>query len=110
MTTTTFNHMSKITTTPALEKAKIDRIKAFMSTPESQEVINEELDRIMLAVLAKRIKEVRKAKGLTQTRLAQLMGMKQPEIVRIEKGESNIQANTIFSFLRAVNGRFEIIY
>lgn len=93
-----------------IEKAKDEKIRAFMQTPESLACMEEEYKRAMTAVLAKRMKEIRKAKGFTQQTLADLMGVKQPEIVRLEKGKSSMQIKTLFSFLRAVNGKCELIY
>ena len=102
--------MSYRTKQLAATKAKIDSLKTFMATPESKVMAAEEYERTMAAVIAHRIKEIRQAKLLTQEEVAALMGVKQPEIVRLEKGETSPNLSTLFKFLHAVGGRFEIIY
>jgi DNA-binding XRE family transcriptional regulator len=89
---------------------KIQKMKEFMATPENQELAEKEYERIMKAVLVQRIKEIRKAKNISQEEMAKLMGVKQPEIARLEKGETLPNFKTLFKFLFAINGRFEIIY
>ncbi|MEM1312562.1 MAG: helix-turn-helix transcriptional regulator [Patescibacteria group bacterium] len=81
-----------------------------MTTNESKKVVEEEYSRAMLGVLVERIKEIRKAKKLTQKQLAELMGVNQPEIARIERGESAPNLSTLYKFLFAVDARLEIIY
>jgi DNA-binding XRE family transcriptional regulator len=102
--------MSKILNTKKDQKAKIDKIKAFMAMPENKIIAEQEFERIMKAVLIKRIKEIRKAKKLSQQEVANLMGVKQPEIARLEKGDTLPNLSTLFKFLFAVNGRLELIY
>jgi DNA-binding XRE family transcriptional regulator len=92
------------------QKDKIQKIKAFMATDQNKALAKQEYERIMKAVLTKRKKEIRKAKKLSQQEMAKMMGVKQPEIARLEKGETLPNLSTLFKFLFAVNGRFEIIY
>ena len=91
-------------------KAKMDSLKAFMSTPESVAMANEEFERTMAAVMSHRIKEIRQAKLLTQEEVAKLMGVRQPEIARLEKGETSPTFSTMFKFMSALNVRMELIY
>jgi HTH-type transcriptional regulator / antitoxin HipB len=101
--------MTKVTK-KAPGQVKTDKIKAFMALPENRSYYEEERKKIMQEVITQRLKEIRKAKGLTQKELAERMGVKQPEIVRLEKGTNSTTLGTLISFLNAVDGRLEIIY
>lgn len=57
-----------------------------------------------------RIKKIRIEKNLSQRKLAEMMGVKQPEIARWEKGETVPNLTAVFKFCRAIKGRLEIIY
>ena len=102
--------MPIIATTPELEQAKQVKLKAFMLRPENKEIAEVEYNNILKAVLAQRVKEIRKAKKLSQVKFAELLGVKQPEIARMEKGDTQPNFSTISKLLYAINGRFEIIY
>ena len=102
--------MPIIATTPELEQAKQAKLKAFMLRPENKEIAEVEYNNILKAVLAQRVKEIRKAKKLSQVKFAELLGVKQPEIARMEKGDTQPNFSTISKLLYAINGRFEIIY
>jgi DNA-binding transcriptional regulator YiaG len=104
--------MTKILKTKPQSNAKdqMDKIRAFMFTPEAQVVRREEEAKIMLDYLIFRIKEIRKAKNLTQKQVAEIMGVNQPEIARWESGLTTPSLPALLNFCSAVNGRLELIY
>jgi DNA-binding transcriptional regulator YiaG len=104
--------MTKTTKTPAksIKSSPLSNIRAFMSTPEAKEVRREEEAKIMLDYLIFRIKEIRKAKNLTQKQVAEIMGVNQPEIARWESGQTTPSLPALLNFCSAVHGRLELIY
>jgi len=55
-----------------------------------------------LAKIGAKIKEARVNKGLSQKELALQVGMKQPDISKIEEGKTNITLITLFSLAKAL--------
>ena len=55
-----------------------------------------------LSKIGSRIKEARVDKGLSQKELALQVGMKQPDISKIEDGKTNITLITLFSLAKAL--------
>lgn len=51
----------------------------------------------------KRIKEVRKEKGLTQAKVAKIIGMEQTQYSRYERGENEIKVNVLIDICKALN-------
>ena len=51
----------------------------------------------------KRIKEVRKEKGLTQAKLSKIIGMEQTQYSRYERGENEIKVNVLIDICKALN-------
>ena len=49
-----------------------------------------------------RIKEVRKAKGITQAKLASIIGMEQTQYSRYERGENKIKVNVLIDICKAL--------
>ena len=91
-------------------QAQLARIKAFMAMPENRAYYYNERKKIANEVFIKRLKEMRKAKGLTQKDVAKLLGVEQPEVSRIESGKESISFDRIIEFVTALNGRLEVIY
>lgn len=91
-------------------QAQMARIKAFMAKPENKAYYDSERKKIANEVFIKRLKEMRKAKGLTQRDVAKLLGVEQPEVSRIESGKEAISFDRIIEFVTALNGRLEVIY
>lgn len=89
---------------------QISRIKAFMAKPENKAYYDAEKSKSAKAVFIKRFKDMRKAKGFTQKDLAKILGVKQPEISRIESGKDSVTIDKILDFVTALNGRLEVIY
>lgn len=55
------------------------------------------------------LKNARKAAGLTQQQLADIIGKKREYIARIEKGETDMQLSTFLQISEAVGLRFGLI-
>lgn len=49
------------------------------------------------------IREQRRARGLTQAQLGELIGRRQATISKLEKGDAGIQLGTLFDVLAALN-------
>lgn len=60
-------------------------------------------DQEALKVFGKRLQEIRKQKGLTQTELAFRCGFGQNQITNIERGETNTSLSIIFLIARKLN-------
>lgn len=71
-------------------------------TPEEREKIEFEAD------LIKKMVEAREAKGLSQRQLAELSGVKQPAIARIESLKSTPQIDTLFKLLAPLGYTLQI--
>ena len=55
-----------------------------------------------LQTIGQQIKDARKAAGLTQTQLAEMVGNKKGNISRIEAGDQNICFNTLQAIAKAL--------
>lgn len=66
--------------------------------------------RIKLIQFGQLIKEVRKAKGLKQNELGDLIGVSKSQISKLENGTSNMTINTIFKIFEAMQSEvhFEV--
>lgn len=58
--------------------------------------------------IAKHIKNLREYRGLSQKELADKVGLFQPDISEIEKGERNISINTLVKIGTALNCSIDI--
>lgn len=59
--------------------------------------------------IGKRIAELRTEKGITQTQLAELTGLKQGNIARIESGKYNTGQDILSSIAKALDCRLDIV-
>lgn len=74
----------------------LDQLRdSVMNDKESQEKYNMERDRYQLV---KYLKELRKAKGITQKELAQKMGCSQQGISKLEHYNNNTTLDTFLSY------------
>jgi len=66
--------------------------------------------KIKLLQFGQLIKEVRKAKGLTQDELGELIGVTKSQISKLENGTSNMTIGTIFKIFEAMKSEihFEV--
>lgn len=58
--------------------------------------------------IAVELAKLREQRGLSQTQLAQLAGMKQPQVARLESGAYFPAIGTLIRLLAALGGRMEI--
>ena len=56
-------------------------------------------------ILASRLKELRKKKHITQSQLAEKLGMDKTQISKIENGKFNLTLQTVNRFANALNAR-----
>lgn len=63
----------------------------------------------VLKELGKRLKRQRKAAGLSQRELSELSGVAQPHISRIERGEVDLRASSLFEIARAMSSDFLLV-
>ena len=55
------------------------------------------------------LKEIRKSKKLTQTELASLLGIKQQQYQRYEKGKNDIPLRIFLKIVKVCNLKIEIV-
>lgn len=71
---------------------------------------NETISKVSLNMyIAIRLREIRKSKGLTQSKVALQMGCNPTNIVRIEKGERQPRLETLIRILKVLDSTFEDI-
>lgn len=81
------------------------RAEVFEYDPSLEGDLRKASAQLELGIALNRLRE---ARGLSQRALAQLTGIKQPMIVRIERGSQSPGIETIAKILRALNGALEI--
>ncbi len=90
---------------PAALKAESEERDAYFTAPANAAEI-EEQQTLMDLVTA--LYEVRRAAGLTQKELAEILGTKQTYIAQIEKGKKNITFSTLTKYARACGRRVAV--
>jgi predicted transcriptional regulator len=87
-----------------------DVFTTFDDIWESSNLTQSEKDEIRLetALIGKLI-EAREQKGITQKRLAELSGLKQPAIARLESMQATPQINTLFKVLKPLGYTLAIV-
>jgi DNA-binding XRE family transcriptional regulator len=86
------------------------KLTTFDDLWEQSSLTPEEKEEIMLKVeLVGKIIEAREEKGLTQQALADICGIKQPVIARLESHKSDPQLNTILKILRPLGYKLAIV-
>lgn len=79
--------------------------------PVEREHIDAHKERMLAEVRAYRLRELREQAGLTQTQLAELIGVGQRQVSKIEHGDlDNAKIGTIRSYLEAVGGSLSVDY
>jgi DNA-binding XRE family transcriptional regulator len=79
----------------------LDRFIGKQGTPERIEFENE----LKAEILACRFKELRKKKKLTQSQLAEKLGIEKGQISKIENGKFNLTLSTINKIAAALDAR-----
>jgi predicted XRE-type DNA-binding protein len=67
-------------------------------------------ERLRAAQRAYRLAEIRKAQGLTQTEVAEVMHVSQRRVSAVERGDlAHTEVGTVASYVEALGGRIEVI-
>ncbi len=96
------NTEKAITDNPAIGKNALEFIDTFLSPEEIAE------SDLRVALIGELIK-ARQEKGLSQKKLEELSGVKQPIIARMEKGTTNPQIDTVLKLLRPLGKTLAIV-
>lgn len=96
------NAEKAITDNPAIGKNALEFIDTFLSPEEIAE------SDLRVALIGELIK-ARQEKGLSQKKLEELSGVKQPIIARMEKGTTNPQIDTVLKLLRPLGKTLAIV-
>lgn len=94
--------MSRITDNPAIGKSW-DEVRAELFTPEEIAESN-----LRVALIGELIK-ARQEKGISQKKLEELSGVKQPIIARMEKGSTSPQIETVLKVLAPLGKTLAIV-
>lgn len=79
--------------------------------PVNRERVEEHKERMLAEVRAYRLRELRERAGLTQTQLAERIGVGQRQVSKIERGDlDSTKVGTIRSYLYAVGGDLALEY
>ncbi len=78
--------------------------KEILADPQRRAAIEKEQDAMRTAV---RLGELRTLRGTTQVQLAEMLGVSQANVSRIERGD-NIYLRTLADYAAALGGRLEI--
>lgn len=68
----------------------------------AREKLADRLGRARGEATAATLAQLRLQKGLSQTRLAEILGLKQPYVARVERGEENLTMSTMENFAAAL--------
>jgi DNA-binding XRE family transcriptional regulator len=79
-------------------------LNRFIGEPESENRIRFE-NELKAEILAHQFKELRKKKHLTQSQLAEKLGMEKGQISKIENGKFNLTLTTINKIASALDAR-----
>ena len=87
-------------------------LKDFIAeNPVDRVRVEEHKARMLAEVRAYRLRELREQAGLTQTQLAERIGVGQRQVSKIEHGDlDNAKIGTIRSYLEAVGGELSLEY
>lgn len=96
------NAEKAITDNPAIGRSW-DEVRKELFTPE--EIAESDLRVALIGELIK----ARQEKGLSQKKLEELSGVKQPIIARMEKGTTNPQIDTVLKLLRPLGKTLAIV-
>ena len=87
-----------------------DTFTTFEDLWESSNLTQAEKDEIEFETkLMGKLIEAREQKGISQKRLAEMSGLKQPAIARLERMQATPQINTLFKVLRPLGYTLAIV-
>lgn len=64
--------------------------------------------KVVAEVLEFRLGELRKHRGVTQAQVAEVLGVAQPNVSRLERGGADPHLSTLVEFVEALGGRLEL--
>ena len=89
---------------------KGETFTTFEDLWEMSNLTQAEKDEIQLKIeLVGKLIEAREQKGISQKRLAEMSGLKQPAIARLEKMETTPQIDTLFKVLKPLGYTLAIV-
>ena len=89
---------------------KGDTFTTFDDLWETSNLTQTEKDEIQLKIaLVGKLIEARVQKGITQKRLAEMSGLKQPAIARLERMQTTPQIDTLFKVLKPLGYTLAIV-
>jgi ribosome-binding protein aMBF1 (putative translation factor) len=89
---------------------KGDTFTTFDDLWEASNLTQSEKDEIQLKIdLAGKLIEAREQKGISQKRLAEMSGLKQPAIARLERMKATPQVDTLFRVLKPLGYTLAIV-
>ena len=91
---------------PAILKRESEERSAYFTDPANAAEIEEQQARMDLIIA---LYEARKAAGLTQKQLADLIGTKQTYIAQIENGKKNITFSTLAKYAHACGKKVALL-
>ncbi len=80
--------------------------KVSQFTPERRRRIEEEAERLHQEYLT--LQDLRKAKALTQTQLAETLGIRQSTVAQMEK-RNDLLISTLRGYIEAIGGRLDLV-
>ena len=91
-----------------INKTEYTTFDDLWDDPELLTEIEKEEIQFKINLIGKLI-EAREQRGITQKRLAEMSGLKQPAIARLERMQATPQINTLFRVLKPLGYTLEII-
>ncbi len=91
-----------------MAKKKVDTFTEYMNDPARVSPADHERINFEISLIGKMI-EAREKKGLSQRELAELSGVKQPAIARLESMKTTPQIDTLFKVLHPLGYTIEIV-
>jgi ribosome-binding protein aMBF1 (putative translation factor) len=91
-------------------KIKGDTFTTFDDLWEASNHTQSEKDEILLKIdLVGKLIEAREKKGISQKKLAEMSGLKQPAIARLERMQATPQVDTLFKVLKPLGYTLAIV-
>jgi DNA-binding XRE family transcriptional regulator len=86
-----------------------DEVQRELLTDEQIAESEQRAQRLLAQVYAYRLAEIRKRRGLTQTEVADRMGVSQRRVSAIEHGAEQANRTTLAAYVAALGGRLRLV-
>lgn len=86
-----------------------DDVEHELFTPEEIEANHRAAEKLVAAIHAERLAEVRRRRGFTQSQLAERMGVTQRRVSAIEHGEEQATRTTLSAYIEALGGKLRLV-